>query len=207
MKNLFSCFKDTWVSPGSEKDVFQAEHILEVIESNVVIKLHITSRDREGLFRIKDQGGGKLLLLIRDPRDTAASNMQEPSKKLRSFVNTSSGNAYVHDYSLVCDVIDELNPLLVRYEDLCSQPDEIQKRIARYFNLEIDHPFSRGNERYRSIEEDVHVGAMRGGYAKNPLRPIDTGSIGLWERDASRDYIEEFARLPEVASFIERFYN
>ena len=170
-------------------------------------KLHFEGQDRDSVFRKKEQGGGKLLFLIRDPRDSVASNIHGPHLPAQPFAETPSGKAYIRDYVLICGIIDEFSPLLVYYEDLCQNPDNVQQRIAEYFNLEIEHPFSKGYERYRTIAQDEHVAAMRGGYNKDPLRPIDTTSIGVWKNNPNRNYIEEFARLPEVALFIERFYN
>jgi hypothetical protein len=141
--------------------------------------------------------GGKIIFLIRDPRDTVASNL-----------NTNSNwNALQKNCELVCETIDEINPLLLRYEDLCRFPDENQQKIADYCGLEIEHPFSRGNERYQSIERDPHVASMRGGYRKNPLRPVDTNGIGQWKTCPGRKQVDEVAATPEVAAFIERFYD
>lgn len=198
-KNLFSCFEDVWLAPGGEKE---SRLILlngvpsEVTESNIVLKTHYNQFDRDRLLLAREQAGGKVLFLIRDPRDTVVS-----------YINTDGDWNYLQgNCALVCEVIDEIDPLLIRYEDLCRFPDETQQKIADYYGLEIAHPFSRGNERYQPIEEDFHVGSMRGGYDKDPLRSIDTASIGMWKTHAGREQAEEFANIPEVAAFIERFY-
>lgn len=199
MKNLFSCFKDTWLSSLGEGDSrrFLLEGApSEVAESNIVLKCHYNQFDRDGLFQARELCGGKIIFLIRDPRDTVASNL-----------NTgSTWNDLQNNCALVCEVIDEIEPLLIRYEDLCSSPDEAQQKIADYYSLEIIHPFSRGNERYRSEEEDHHVTSMRGGFGKDPFRPIDTGGIGQYATCSGIEQVEEVAATPEVAAFIERFY-
>lgn len=206
VKNLFSCFEDTWISPGSEIDnikMFWEGIPSEVATSNVVLKFHYNQFTNTGdvtgideLFRVRERSGGKLLYLIRDPRDTIVSNMATNSDWESLEVNCK----------LVCETIEEVCPLLIKYEDLCMSPDDIQSKIADYYGLEIEHPFSRGNERYRSIDEDAHVSAMGGGHGKDPLRAIDTTSIGLWRNHLHKERVRDAAAKPDIAEFIEKFY-
>lgn len=200
VQNLCSCFKDVWIATGGEggsKRILWDGVPSGITESNIVLKTHYNQFDRDGLFQAQELAGGKIIFLIRDPRDTVASNL-----------NTNSDwNSLQKNCELVCGIIDEINPLLLRYEDLCRFSDENQQKIADYYGLEIEYPFSRGNERYRSIEEDLHIASMRGGYGKDPLRPVDTSGIGQWKTCPGIKQVDEFAAIPEVAAFIERFYH
>jgi len=201
IKNLFSCFNDVHVLLGGEADSlrFLEEGLpSEVTESNIVLKTHYNQFDRDRLLLAREQAGGKVLFLIRDPRDTVVSYVNKGGEGGWNYLQ---GNC-----ALVCETIDEINPLLIRYEDLCRFPDETQQKIADYYGLEIAHPFSRGNERYQYTEKDRYVASMGGGYDKDPLRPIDITSIGMWKTHQGREQAEEFANIPEVAAFIERFY-
>lgn len=204
-KNLFCCFEDTWVAPGPERDTYK-DVPFEVKASNIVIKLHFDSQDLDSLQRLYKRGNGKLLFLIRDPRDTVVSNC-ETNPIPGSYIDTQSGESLYNNCTLVNEAMGVLSPLLVRYEDLCQNPDEVQQEIANYFGLKIKYPFSQGHLHYRRMEEDEHVGAMRGGYGKDPLRPIDTTSVGTWVEHKSKEIAIEFSNIPAIKAFLSRFYE
>jgi len=74
------------------------------------------------------------------------------------------------------------NTLIIRYEDLVSDPDKTQALIARTFGLTIAHPASSFDQKF--VPSDRARNAMHG------LRAPDRQSIGRWRQDESnRDYL------------------
>jgi len=87
--------------------------------------------------------------------------------------------------------------LLLRYEELVTEPDAVQKKIAEKFSfLQIQHPFSDFHLHARSGQKSV---AALGG-----LRQVDRERIQGWVDHKPR-LKEQVTRYPELLADLQRY--
>jgi len=205
-KRCFTCFKDTWVAPGEPNATFIAP--TGVTESNIVVKQASGHQKiREWLDR-----GVKVLYVIRDPRDRIASRWLGGNNQPANMVTLDSGHSVIKHELLQLEFInafEEFAPLclVIRYEDLCTRPNELQKTIAEYFDLEIKVPFTEVHTQPWNFTVDHGTTTpLKGTNSRDPLRPPDAEAIGRWKRHACRAYAENFVTIPEVNAFMKKYY-
>jgi hypothetical protein len=111
-----------------------------------------------------------LIYCVRHPLDVLTSSHPDfPAR--RFYVSEPRWRAEYAGYRLLCGLQPSRRTLVLRYEDLVGDPDDMQRRIARHFGLDIARPFT-GNA------EGV---------------PVRTGSVEKWRTDPGlRDYIDSF---------------
>jgi len=152
------------------------------------------------------------MYLIRDPRDRIASRWQAaPNNKENSITLNSGHEIFKYEQSQIdyINVFEEFAPkcLVIRYEDLCKTPNEVQKTISMYFDLKIKVPFTEVNTQAWDFEVDHWSSTpLRGESQRDPLRPPDVLSIGQWKNHACREYAEEFVKIPTVSIFMDNYY-
>ncbi len=198
-KRCFRAFKDTWVAPEEPKPDFVVPE--EVTARNIVVKSPGGGTQTKAWL----ERGAKVMYLLRDPRDKIASEWQYEEARNVSFADIRPGQDLLNYF----DNFEELSAdsLLVRYEDLCRNPDEVQKIIADYFDLEIEIPFSQLHTLSDDFDRDPKTHFPLGGAGgRNPNRPPDPSSIGQWKTHPCQPYAEEFAALSSVKKFLNRFY-
>ncbi|MDR4308116.1 hypothetical protein IHQ68_15965 [Chelatococcus sambhunathii] len=107
-----------------------------------------------------------LLYIVRHPYDVMASKLGEKDRYIKP-------DRWRNEAAALAAVLASGRPnmMLVRYEDLVSDPDGVQARIAQQWGLTIGLPFSRFHE----IADTPHA---------HVARPVDQASIGAWRRHA-----------------------
>jgi hypothetical protein len=137
------------------------------------------------------------LVVIRDPRDIcvgALSNRVKRGKELFPWVEILNGQRTLHAckiWSRQCQ--DEF---IVRYEDLCRNPNQEQQRVATRFDIPLSPKWST-----RSLT------TYAGAFDRAPIGTIDTRSVDIWQDSPYREYAVEFAQIPDVKEFLEIYYG
>jgi hypothetical protein len=108
------------------------------------------------------------------------------------WVATDAGRALLHACVIWNQCQDEF---IVRYEDLCENPDVEQQRIAERFGTSTSPPWST-----------VTVTTVSGIDNHPPTGPVVTWSVGRWQDSPYREQAEEYANLPAVRQFLETYY-
>ena len=123
----------------------------------------------------------KYVFLVRDPRDVAFSY-----KKYLGFNFFTFGIWKWQDSVKAYEFLKKrTDVLLVRYEDLVTDPDQEVKRIITYLNLDEDNSsvIDKISAKQMGVEDDDHH--------QNLKKPISTRSIGNWKNKLSekeKDY-------------------
>jgi len=137
------------------------------------------------------------LVLIRDPRDVcvgAISNWVKNGKEAVPWVTMENGQRTCHACKIWSrDCQDEF---IVRYEDLCRDPDREQQRIAARFDIPLSPKWS-------TLSPKTYPGA----FGRGDTGPIDTRSVDIWQDSPYREYAVEFAQIPCVREFLEIYYG
>ncbi len=115
-----------------------------------------------------------VIYMLRDPRDMIVSKHGSDSELYYSNLD------YWNNFMPFADAL-RTHPrfLQIRYEDLTSQPDNIQKKISTHLPfLTQKHKFSE----YHRVSNPSSDSRL----ALGDLRPIDTKSIGNWRNHKPR---------------------
>jgi len=131
----------------------------------------------------------KILLVLRDPRDVLTSQRKfggpegycVSSQRWRNYYNAFVAERQRED----C--------LVVRYEDLVADRDQLQRKIEQFTGETMRIPFSD----FHSIDRpDFEADTLNG------LRPVETNLVRRWAAPESRERIaqvlDELPELPEA---------
>ena len=129
-----------------------------------------------------------LLYVLRDPRDVLTSSHHDTE----FYISLERWSAEMASLEAVLET-GRPGLVVTRFEDLITQPLQEQARIAEAFNLEIDWPADRFNERFKA--EDIVYKGMHG------LRPPDPSVIGRWRTDARKRAYLDTVREPVQVRF------
>jgi Sulfotransferase family len=137
-------------------------------------KIFIVSRDREtslamSVEMLRENPTIKVIWMLRNPLDILTSTHAnkpgefyvEPERLFQSF-------------ELYRQFRNEPQVLTVRYEDLVSNPNAVQRRIAESFHLEAIRDFTEAYEHFPRFKENVR--------ALHSIRPIDSDSVDKWKK-------------------------
>lgn len=134
----------------SPKDILVVEPVLKFVK-----KLHV-------------------ICMLRDPRDMIVS--KHGRDKDRYWSNLQYWNNYLPFYE---SLSGHPRFLSLRYEDLVSQPDEVQETIiSKMPFLKKMHRFSEYHKTAKPSSESL--------LALRELRPVSTGSVGNWRKHKER---------------------
>jgi len=129
-----------------------------------------------------------VLCLMRDPRDAIVSR----HRSHKDFYLADLGR-WKLCYRIIRKLQDHPRFILIKYEDLVSDPDGVQTRIAERL------PFLKQTKNFTAFHqaEDVHEHSVR---ALNGVRPIDSSSISSWRshRERVAEQIAEFGDIADV---------
>jgi len=124
----------------------------------------------------------RVILLVRDPRDHALSVM-----KLNEQRQARGQQLFYKDYASVASgwlntirdghralEASSLQHVLVRYEDLVTQPETELKRLEQALDLDL----SRGTSFYK--EDFIEEQTQRFKHHDNLKKPVNASSVGKW---------------------------
>jgi hypothetical protein len=131
----------------------------------------------------------KVLWMLRDPRDVLSS--MHPDQPGKFYVTPAD---WIQGLQLYNQFKDEPQVLTVRYEELVTNPDAIQARIAQSFNLVPSRSFVEAHKFFPRFFENVR--------AMHSIRPIDANSVQKWKNNPQiQQFLEQvFASHPEIVS-------
>jgi hypothetical protein len=200
MKNLMHCFEETFVTMAErkvdEKDVARWAN-------NKLDKKIVTKFPGFGVGIHDEFPGINVICMYRDPRDMYCSQRlahRAGSRKVRWWHDNERRNpgGFASNISGLTAMLKHPLTLAVRYEELVTDPDAVQEVIAQRFDLTIKHPFSKGDELFRSESTD------KINFAMNGIRPPDTDSIGNWRKEIHIGVVKAWLRdNPEISQFIK----
>ncbi|TIU33503.1 MAG: sulfotransferase [Mesorhizobium sp.] len=173
-QRLMGCFEDTFVHRAEAK--YTQLDMLDSPEANLVVKR--TERGHVHLAKLPSAVG--LIYCVRHPLDVLTSSHPE-SRAQRRFHVTPERWLAEYDALLRLRKTQPRRAITyIRYEDMIAQPDAMQERIARAFDLKPRIRFS-----------------------EDPSNPIRATSLQKWERNEEfRTYLRTLppafrARLKE----------
>jgi hypothetical protein len=177
MKNLMHCYLGGFVTAG--------ERHPELSEWSRMFT--VTKFPEDGPELYHNYPGLNVIYMARDPRDM--------------FVSRKEGVRWWNDRNrrqsgCFGDRVDDFlalagypKTMVVRYEDLVTEPERVQEEIAERFRLNIRTPFAEGHK----------------WFLEDP-RPIDASSIGAWKRDDNKLVVKYFLHSnPEAYRYMEFF--
>jgi hypothetical protein len=131
-----------------------------------------------------------VLHIVRHPLDVLVSDL----KLDKTWERYIKPDRWEQEMSSLRALIDHRPMLVVRYEDLVADPDQVQAVIASGFNLRPSVPFSQFHQAFEPAK--IIADTMNG------IRAPSTGSIGRWSKTSdSVDYCRSL--LPEIRSQVE----
>ena len=131
----------------------------------------------------------KILWMLRDPRDVLTST--HPDQPGKFYVTPER---WIASLQLYGPFKHEAQVFTVRYEDLVTNPDAIQARIAQSFNLVASRKFVEAHKFFPRFHENVR--------AMHSIRPIDANSVQKWRKNPQlQQYLQQIlASRPEILS-------
>lgn len=185
-------FKDTEIvydGPGGE--VVPTEE--DITEGKVVIGKFPKKANKLSKW-LKDEHFGAVYMM-RDPRDVLVSkHWLKPGKfwvQPKRWIQTAEIAEQYKDHERV---------LLVKYEDLLRNPEDIQRKISVKFGLEITRSF---NECHSNFDKNdvTNINNMNG------ARPFDSSRIGNWTKDKEKkQYVERTLKaFPDIKKWMHEF--
>lgn len=142
-----------------------------------------------------DQSDAAIIFMLRDPRDVLVS---EHGKKPGEFW-VKSPQRWIDNIQILEEIQDHPQVIIVKYEDLVTEPNKVQKQIATKLGLSSAIPFSDSWQHFQ-----LTANACK---SLNGWRQLETSRIGNWCRDTRRkEYINnQLRKYPEMSKLMARF--
>ena len=137
--------------------------------------IFVVSRDREtslamSLEMLRENPTIKVIWMLRNPLDVLTST--HANKPGEFYVEPER---LIQSLELYRQFRNEPQVLTVRYEDLVSNPNAVQGKIAAAFNLNPSREFTEAHKHFPRFEENVR--------AMHSIRPVDAGSLDKWKKN------------------------
>lgn len=160
-------------------------HLVDLLRQPTASSLvHVASRNRENMLfmsleLLRANPGVKVLWMLRDPRDVLTSiHADQPGK---FYVLPER---LIRSLQLYGQFKNEVQVLTIRYEELVTNPEAIQARVAQTFNLTERRSFAAAYKFFPRFYENVR--------AMHSIRPIDTNSLHKWRNNpAYQEYLQQ----------------
>ncbi|MBS0016782.1 MAG: methyltransferase domain-containing protein [Arthrospira sp. SH-MAG29] len=137
-----------------------------------------------------------IIFMIRDPRDVLVS--EHGAKPGEPWIKDPK--RWIDNALILKKVKEHERVLLIKYEDLVTEPDAIQEKMAVQFGFEINRPFSDCWQHFQPISPD---------YLKSikEIKPLEIDKIGVWNKDPKKkDYVtQKLAQRPEIYDLMKEF--
>ncbi|SKA71564.1 Sulfotransferase family protein [Paucidesulfovibrio gracilis DSM 16080] len=130
---------------------------------------------------------GRLIYILRDPRDVVASHLQRKFNRTIPDV-CHAWNNYIQSFELFCEHVPGRGRVL-RYEDLVRNAHAEIAGILEFLQLD---PEAGVYEFYRS-KAGVHTFGHPN--AENLKKPFFTSSIGRWKKELAPEQVEQIEEL------------
>ena len=168
-------------------------HVVELLRQPVAgSRLLVASRNYENSLAmdrefLRANPDVKILWMLRDPRDVLTST--HPDQPGKFYVTPERWIASLRLYD---QFKDEAQVLTVCYEELVTNPDAVQARIAQNFNLVASRKFVEAHKFFPRFHENVR--------AMHSIRPIDSNSVQKWRKNPQlQQYLQQiFASHPMI---------
>jgi len=195
----FQAFSNVWVSPGEKglNYVFPPQERQRY--AWLVVKMPCGGQSVAGWKK----RGAEVVFVIRDPRDRISSAIG--SGLIRTDNNNLIECPRLKRYHNILEKFDTIEKecKIIKYEDLCIKPNEVQEDLISTYNLTAKCSFS---EVHSILTLDPRSEkTLKGADKKTPIRPIGSDSIGRWQKDNNRERIEKFVSLPAIEAFMVKF--
>lgn len=137
-----------------------------------------------------------IIFMIRDPRDVLVS--EHGAKPGEPWIKDPK--RWIDNALILNQVKEHERVLWIKYEDLVTNPNAIQEKIAVKFGLDINRPFSECWQHFQPISPD---------YLKSikEIKPLEKDKIGVWNKDPKKkDYVtQKLAQRPEIYDLMKEF--
>ena len=145
-----------------------------------------------------DQSDAAIIFMMRDPRDVLVS---EHGKKPGEFW-VKSPQRWIDNALILEKIQDHPRVIIVKYEDLVTEPNQLQKQIAGKLGLTVNIPFSDSWQHF-----ELTANATK---SLNGLRKLESSRIANWRNDIKKkEYINnQLQKYPEMTTLMAKFsYN
>jgi len=151
----------------------------------------------------------KFLYIVRDPRDVTRSILKNLSE--RSLVDAACFCMYRDRYIAKMLEMFPNDVLVVRYEELVSEPERISINICDFLSVPFDkrmlkfYEMNRNSSRLIHLTKDIH---------QNTVTPFNPDLIGQWKKTTcftakelqtieaiTHEYMKRYGYEPEATSF------
>lgn len=198
MLSLMTCFADTYTLLD-EAALGGEDYAGRFLRIDRPEKTHVIKRASNAYeFSPKLPDDLWLLYVIRHPLDVFTSTLKLGDKTYDKYISTER---WLAEMSALKTLVSQNRKrlVIVRYEDLVSDPDRAQQDIADAIGLEIAKPFSRYHENFETSA--VIRDSMNG------VRKPDQNSIDRWRHAQFKPYVDEiFSQVgPEIGWVNTRF--
>lgn len=128
----------------------------------------------------------KIILTLRDPRDVLTSQRKTDGPE-GYVVGPERWRSYYH---ALLKQMDHSDSIIVRYEQLVSDPGSVQKCVESFAGEKMVTPF----QHFHTVDRpDFQTNTLNG------LRPVETSLVGRWSDPEHRAYLQKILReLPEL---------
>ena len=141
LSNLFRCYEDTFVAPGENARI-RMNPKLKLHNRTTVTKLPMDALDTEAMLRLIDKVDTHVVYMIRDPRDWLTSiNRFSRGDGLNLEPHYDSIHL-VGKIQLLPQFKDDVD--IIKYEDLVTYPELVQKHFEDQMSLESACDFTEG---------------------------------------------------------------
>ena len=130
-----------------------------------------------------------VICMARDPRDVA---VRRHGKRPDDYWDKTSLGQFRRRWATARQLLEHPRFMLVRFEDLISRPDDVQREIASRF------PFLVETAKFSSFHERGQI-SEGSSLAMNGVRPIDAGNKSKWP-----DHIDRLRRQLQEHGSISR---
>lgn len=138
----------------------------------------------------------KFIVLTRDPRDNALVKRKRDLKKNQNRTYYLLSKIWDYEYSSLLKKlsrIDSTRYIIVKYEDLVSEPEKTLSRITQFLSLNYDANMlnydSTFNEKLSSGKETLnpktisHLEAFHAGLGQK----VSSDKVGIWQKELSTE--------------------
>jgi len=190
------CVDDMLVFSGEVEGLWAAE-CANRQHSYMLTKLPADIEHISALRNWYDQhpGNAHFVFTLRDPRDVLTSIHKAYPDERGYYVTPERWHRV---YGLMQRYKHDNDVTLVRYEDLITQPAEVQRILTDAIGWRVIHPFTNFNEiAAQTVARDSMTEGALGG-----LRPLDASALGRWQepRHAKRlrTVLKTLPDLPQI---------
>ena len=125
----------------------------------------------------------QFIFLVRDPRAVVRSMKKSSFFSTNCVINSYNWKASISSgVKLLKENVHDENKLVVRYEDLVQDTEEVLKRVVSF----LGEPFESDMLRFHEIDESLLPQKVR---TPNIKKPVDSSTAHKWKHDLSESEI------------------